>query len=191
MNPAAGLIPFAVEVKNIRSWLYPWDDETWDLLAKLGTHPHVVPVLVARRVHYITFRFFKDIGALAHQTGTQWFHNAGTARASINVDAFADVTRELGFHDATLIEDPDSANSRVTRFFRETIYRPVEGAESLATRAESRWERTAPIVAQYTELRESSLAPQERAALWDSFCGEIIDAGLYDADRWAPRHFTA
>jgi hypothetical protein len=51
---------FAVEVKNVRSWIYPWSHEVWDLLAKLGEFSDVVPILVSRRIHITTFRMFKE-----------------------------------------------------------------------------------------------------------------------------------
>lgn len=62
-----GTVPFAVEVKNVRSILYPYDRDVWDLLAKLGPFPDVVPVLVARRIHFTTFRMFKDLGAYTRE----------------------------------------------------------------------------------------------------------------------------
>jgi len=58
-NPGSGMTNFAVEVKNVRSWIYPWSHEVWDLLAKLGDFPEVVPILVSRRIHITTFRMFK------------------------------------------------------------------------------------------------------------------------------------
>jgi hypothetical protein len=72
----AGFTHFGVEVKNLRSVIYPWDHETWDLLAKVAAFPTVVPVLVARRIHPVTFKFFKDIGALGTEMRAQWFSEA-------------------------------------------------------------------------------------------------------------------
>jgi len=41
----------------------------WDLLSKLAAFPDVVPVLAARRIHPMSFKMFKDIGALGVQNG--------------------------------------------------------------------------------------------------------------------------
>jgi hypothetical protein len=76
-NPGAGWTPFAIEVKNLRSWIYPWSHEVWDLLAKLGNFPDVVPILIARRIHPITFRMFKDVGALGVRGSTTVVRRAG------------------------------------------------------------------------------------------------------------------
>jgi hypothetical protein len=71
-DPTKGFIPFAVEVKNVRSVLYPWHREVWDLLAKVTDFPDVVPILVARSIHFTTFQCFKDIGCLGFSTRRQW-----------------------------------------------------------------------------------------------------------------------
>lgn len=171
-NPAAGFVPFAVEVKNVRATIYPWDHETWDLLAKLGDFPEVVPVLVARRVHLLTFRFFKDIGAVACQTWRQWFSR------SIDAARFARVRDELSFHDAVQI-DPSTPHKVLAKFFSDT-------GRSLASAQAAKWERAAPIVARYIDLRREDLEPRERSRLWFDFSQEIIEAGLNERNKWAP-----
>ena len=188
-NPAAGLIPFAVEVKNVRSWIYPWDNEAWDLLSKLAAFPDVVPVLVARRIHPITFNFFYDIGALGHETRSQWFTNPGTTRAELDPDAFTRITSQFGFLDASLVQDPDEAHPPLVRFFGETAYKVPGLAEStLASRSLKRWASAAPVIHHYVELRDEYLSARERGRLWGSFAKDIIDAGFYRGG-WAPEDF--
>jgi hypothetical protein len=189
-DPMAGLLPFAVEVKNVRSWLYPWDHETWDLLAKVAGMDNVIPVLVARKVHPVTFRCFSDIGALAHQTGFQWFTSLGSVRHSIDRDTFRRTTLEFGFSDARLITDMNLPEPRLTRFFGETAYKPL-GTTTLAMRAAARWQTTSQLANEYTNLREEELPLNERGQLWGRFCDDIRNAGLYERGEWAPEDFNA
>jgi len=99
-DPSVGWVPFAIEVKNIRRTVYPRSREMWDLLAKVGHFPDVVPILVTRRVHWTSFRFLKDVGALAYMGERQWFSPA------IDADDFDRITRRFGFADAIRIADP-------------------------------------------------------------------------------------
>jgi hypothetical protein len=63
-----------IEVKNIRSWVYPSKSELYQLLHKAGelqaTHPNVkiVPVFVCRRAHYLTFTMADQLGFYVIQT---------------------------------------------------------------------------------------------------------------------------
>ena len=212
-NPNAGYIPFGVEVKNIRSWIYPWDNEIWDLLSALGHRPDVVPVLVARRIHPITFNFLKDIGGLGHATYRQWFAWSGSTDDSLSAERFEEVVVALGFHDAERVENPDDFNEAhdpampaahlvpegvrrptpkednpyakvrpTARFFRFTVPKEIRAQAD-------RWKRAAPIVSEYAELREASLAPSKRRQLWAEFAQLIRDEGLYARKQWAPHEF--
>jgi len=181
-DPTAGWIPFAVEVKNIRGWIYPWDPEIWDLLAKVASFPDVVPVLVARKMHYISFRMLKDLGGLGTQTGKQLFADRGTTRASIDPDRFAEVTSGLSLRDCKLV-DPTSPSSRLQKFFGETAYKLIDGA-SLAVNSQARWQATAPIVAQFAELRDDTLPMSRRTDLWKAFGREVERAGLMGEGGW-------
>lgn len=182
----AGLKPFAVEVKNVRKTLYPWHEEVWDLIAKLGEFPEVTPILVARRVHYMTFRFFNDIGAFAHQAERQWF--SGTGR--IKNDRFDDVRSELGFHDLFVAHDPPRPHPALARLFTRVL-RLDRSGRTFAEAADERWRIAAPIVANYFDLREP-LDVHERGERWTEFAREIDAAGLYRPDSkggWAPSDF--
>jgi hypothetical protein len=168
----AGTVPFVVEVKNIRSILYPYDHDVWDLLGKLGTFPEVLPVLVARRIHFTTFRMFKDLGVIGHDLRTQYFSPA------IDADEFARVTDALRLRDARQVLGSDPPESLV-RFFREI------GPATAVSRRE-RWERAAPIVDAYRDLRLRRPGI-DRADLFRDFSAEIDNAGLMETGGWGPR----
>lgn len=182
-DPTSGFVPVAVEVKNLRSVIYPQSHETWDLLAKLGDFPEVVPVLIARRMHLTTFRLFKDVGALGCTTYQQLFHSPGTTRATIDATTFNRARSTFGFHDAVLVDDPDRSHSRVRTFFADTVRKEV-GGEPLIVRQADRWQRAAPIVSGFTELREEGLTGDDRVALMREFADEVEAAGLLDEGGW-------
>ena len=182
-DPTGGFVPVAVEVKNLRSVIYPQSHETWDLLAKLGDFPDVVPVLVARRMHLTTFRLFKDLGALGCATYQQLFHSPGTTRATIDPTTFNRARSTFGFHDAVLVEEPDRPHRNVRKFFTDTVRKEV-GGELLIVRQADRWRRAAPIVSGFAELRDEGLPGDDRFALMREFADEIEDAGLLDEGGW-------
>jgi hypothetical protein len=184
-DPRAGFIPFAVEVKNIRSWIYPWDHEAWDLLSKVADFPDVLPVLVARKIHQVTFNCFKDIGALGCEMRQQWFAAHGTTKDSLTPATFEQTVHTLGFHDAKRASDPPSADSRTSRWFERA---PTFGNHTLLVTQADRWQRAAPIVKQYQDLR-SEPDHQTRSAMWAAFSHDIRAAGLYERAGWAPHEF--
>jgi hypothetical protein len=165
----AGTIPFAVEIKNLRTILYPTDHDVWDLLAKVGSFPEVLPVLVARRIHFTTFRMFKDLGVLGHESRTQYFAEA------IDPARFAATTGALELADAVQV-DATRPSARLVRFFGDK-------APDLARNSIKRWATAAPIVDRYREFREG-LDESSRRELWREFTREVIDAGLYTTGGW-------
>ena len=184
-DPTCGFVPIAVEVKNMRSIVYSWSHETWDLLAKLGDFPDVVPILVARRMHLTTFRLFKDIGALGCATYRQWFHSPGTTRATIDPTTFEEACATFGFHDAVLLDDPSHRHPNIDRFFTDTIRTDVAG-DLLIDRQAERWHRAAPVVAGFTALRDEDVKGEDRVELMREFATEIASAGLLDLGGWGP-----
>jgi hypothetical protein len=184
-RPTDGFVPFAVEVKNVRSWIYPWSHETWDLLGKVGAFPDVVPILIARRIHATTFRFFKDVGALGCATHRQWFASRGTVRANIDPDEFTRIRATFAFHDAVLLDDPQATSDHVITFFSRTLGRTSASSEqSLMDTQAEKWRVAAPIAEAYRDLSREDLA--DREDLWLEFAQEIADAGLYTVGGWAP-----
>jgi len=105
---AAGGDHCGVEVKNTRPWFYPHDQELKDAIRKARTLD-VVPVLVARRIHFTVFKVLGACGVILHQTFNQLMAKADTD--------LADKAREktlLGYHD---IRVSNAADARLSRFF--------------------------------------------------------------------------
>jgi hypothetical protein len=164
---------FAVEVKNVRATLYPWSNEVWDLLAKLSAFPDVTPVLVARRIHPVTFRMFKDIGAFGVELRSQLF------ATEIDTDDFGRVTSGLSLHNA-IQADPTTPLPVLKSFFGKT------GPENVGASVE-KWRTAAPLAAEVTALREETLPGHQRHSLWVQFANSVEAAGLYVRGAWAPR----
>lgn len=59
-----------IEAKNIREWLYPDWDEFRDFLFKT-TELILVPVLIARRIPYVTFMLLEQCGCVFQQNYNQ------------------------------------------------------------------------------------------------------------------------
>ena len=93
--------PLGVEVKNVRPWIYPDSNELRELLLKCCAID-AVPVLVARRLAYVTMtEVFQPCGIIAHQTYYQLY--------PISAAELADQARHknlLGYHDIRLRNDP-------------------------------------------------------------------------------------
>jgi hypothetical protein len=91
-----------IEAKNIREWLYPDRPEIFDLLSKCIALD-VVPVLIARRIHFSTFLVLNACGVVVHQTYNQLFPSADSALA-----AKAKHKTNLGYHDIRVGNLPDA-----------------------------------------------------------------------------------
>jgi len=90
-----------LEVKNVRPWLYPDSHEIAELLQKCCALD-AVPVLIARRIPYVTFRLLNPCGVILHQTFNQLYPASN--------EALADLARnktDLGFHDIRTGNLPD------------------------------------------------------------------------------------
>lgn len=109
-HPTAGWA--GIEAKNIREWLYPNRDEIRDLLSKCYAL-NVVPVLIARRIHFSTFVVLNACGAVLHQTYNQLLPAADAALA-----ARAKHKNNLGYHDIRTGNEPDA---RLQRFFADHL----------------------------------------------------------------------
>jgi hypothetical protein len=102
----------AVEVKNIREWLYPDRDEIRTLIRKAVAFD-AVPVLIGRRVPYVTFHILNRCGVIIHQTYNQRFPEAH--RRLGEKAAHKDL---LGFHDIRFGSQPDT---RLLRFLHVNL----------------------------------------------------------------------
>lgn len=116
-HPEAGWA--AIEVKNVREWLYPDRTEVKDLLAK-SVYLDAVPVLVARRIPYVTRRVLKPCGLLAWEYFNQLYPATDAALAEQ-----ARHKRSLGYHDIRLGNEPSAL---LERFLCEIL--PSEVAEA-------------------------------------------------------------
>ncbi len=101
-----------VEVKNIREWLYPDRPEIRDFLSKC-CYLDVVPVLIARRIPYVTFKQLMPCGVLIHQNYNQRLPNADAELAAKAKDK-----NLLGYHDIRLGNEPDG---RLTHFVHDLL----------------------------------------------------------------------
>ena len=91
----------AIEAKNVREWLYPDRDEIAELLHKAVTLD-IIPVLIARRIQYATFKVLSPCGVLFHQTYTQLLPEADRDLAEKARDK-----NLLGYHDIRIGNQPD------------------------------------------------------------------------------------
>lgn len=105
VSPSAGLL--GIELKNIREWMYPHRREVMDTLLKC-CQLDAVPVIVARRIPYVTFSLLNRCGVIVHQTYNQLYPDADRELAALVRDK-----RLLGYHDVRLGNLPDS---RLRRF---------------------------------------------------------------------------
>lgn len=91
-----------VELKNIREWLYPDRKEVRDLIQKCLALD-AVPVLIGRRIPYVTFRLLNTCGVIIHQTYNQLYANADADLAARVKDK-----NLMGFHDVHVRNTPDA-----------------------------------------------------------------------------------
>jgi hypothetical protein len=99
-HPTAGWA--GIEAKNNREWIYPNRKEVIDLLSKCVALD-VVPVLIARRIHFSTFVVLNTCGVILHQTYNQLFPTADAALADQ-----AKHKTNLGYHDIRTGNVPDA-----------------------------------------------------------------------------------
>lgn len=91
-----------IEAKNIRQWIYPNHESIKELLSKC-IQLDCVPILIARRIHFLTFRLFSACGVIFHQTYNQRFPLSESILAMQAKDK-----RLLGYHDIKCGNEPDT-----------------------------------------------------------------------------------
>src|SRR5258705_1587509 len=101
-----------MEVKNIRKWFYPNRPAVREMLFKCCSLD-VVPVLIARRIHFSTFSVLNPCGVILHETFNQLYPNAAKDLA----DQVRDKTL-LGYHDVHVGNIPDD---RLLRFIHTNL----------------------------------------------------------------------
>jgi hypothetical protein len=101
-----------IEVKNVREWYYPDRTEIREMLFKCCSLD-VVPVLIARRIHFSTFSVLNPCGVVFHQTFNQLYPNSA--------EELAQRVRHknlLGYHDVRVGNIPDA---RLTQFIHVNL----------------------------------------------------------------------
>ena len=101
-----------IEVKNLREWMYPDRDEVRALLAKCCSI-EAVPVLIARRIPFVTFAVLNQCGVVIHQTYRQRFPRADDGLATLARDK-----RLLAYHDVLVGNESDR---RLDRFLSTNL----------------------------------------------------------------------
>lgn len=117
--PTAGWV--GVEVKNKREWVYPSNKDIRELLAK-AIAVDAVPVLIARRIPFVTFRLLSPCGLIIHQTYNQLYPGSEIEL----VNKLREKTL-LGYHDIRLGNQPDA---RLKKFLCTNLPRVLPDARS-------------------------------------------------------------
>ena len=96
-----------IEAKNVREWLYPDRDEIKDLINKCVLLD-CIPVLIARRIPFVTSKLLRMCGCIVHEQYNQLLpsHDKTLASQAKHKDL-------LGYHDIRVGNHPDS---RLTKF---------------------------------------------------------------------------
>ena len=116
-HPDAGWA--GIEVKNVREWLYPDREEITDLLRK-AVALDCVPVLIARRFPFVTFKVLSTCGVVLHQTFNQLLPEADHELAEKIKHR-----NTLGYHDIRTGNQPDT---RLTKFIGTNLPRLLPNA---------------------------------------------------------------
>jgi hypothetical protein len=184
-DPNKGFVAFVVEDKNVRPTVYPYHIEIWDLLCKAGHLPDRVPILIAPRIHWTTYRLFSAIGALGIQTTRQWF----ASEPAIETAKFNRVVRDLSLVNSVQLSDPDRPSKPISAFFTKTIHSRNEHHpdQSLIEHCRGLWRRAAPICArpEYAALRTHNIT--NRQELYRQLVDELYGEG-FDVEVLLPRH---
>jgi 5S rRNA maturation endonuclease (ribonuclease M5) len=104
-------VTLLIEVKNVRSWIYPSSGELYQLLSKACGVQHaaqeygVLPVLVCRQAHPRTLWMGKDLGFFVVETGRQFVEK-------VSEDDVAEIRQALAFKDLIVVS-PDYTSERI------------------------------------------------------------------------------
>jgi hypothetical protein len=160
-----GGVAWGGEVKNYREWIYPESWEIWAAVSKC-CELDVVPILVARKLPYISYLFFGKVGMLGYQTHFQMFHPV-TEPELQRVRA----VDGLGYKDIRCLLEPAE---NLVRFFRVTVSR-------VAGEFRKRFERTREVLRRFAEterMADRHLNPAVRAAKFREAWRAIVGGEL-------------
>ena len=132
-NPSAG--GMGIEIKNTREWMYPDKDIVTQFLRKC-VQIDVVPVLIARRIHYTTFSVLNALGGVVHQ-----FYNQLYPYSEAELADLVRHKNSLGYFDIRVGNEPDQ---RMLHFFEHSI--PAVSEES-----REKFDEKKGLIAEYTD----------------------------------------
>lgn len=147
-HPSSGWA--GIEVKNLREWMYPDRKEIRELLSKCIALD-CVPVLVARRIPFVTFKVLKTCGVIFHQNYNQLFPESEEALAQKARDKTL-----LGYHDIRIGNMPDT---RLLKFIGTNL-------NNILPEARSRFDEYKDLIDDYTkdmEYKEFSARVRRRS----------------------------
>ncbi len=110
-----------IECKNVRHWMYPHVREIRELLSKCIALD-IVPVLIARRIPFVTFTILSKCGLIIHQTYNQLFPTSETTLGTRARDKTL-----LGYHDIRFGNIPDA---RLLKFITTNLPMIAAGARA-------------------------------------------------------------
>ncbi len=115
-------VTIGIEDKNWRQWMYPNDEMIPKTLRKCASNGHS-PVVITRKLPYITRLLFKACGILGFETHFQFFH------PDVEQDlALARHKDGLGFADLRFTSDPPA---HLVRFFQVTLPQQILHAKEV------------------------------------------------------------
>jgi hypothetical protein len=101
-----------IECKNVRHWMYPHVEEIKETLRKCIAL-NAVPVLIARRIPFVTFNVLGKCGLIIHQTYNQLLPLTDAVLASQICDKML-----LGYHDVRI---GNQADGRLVKFITQNL----------------------------------------------------------------------
>jgi hypothetical protein len=154
------LVTILIEAKNVRHWIYPADWEIYQLLDKAAQlqvefpDRGFVPILVARRIQYLTFLMAEELGFRCLYFNRQPI----LPHSDLSDEGLAEVVNELGYD---IVKTVDAHEKIADGFMRLP-----QAADVIA----ERWRHSAPVVRRFASaLRDDAVIGLERAALMDEF----------------------
>lgn len=152
-----------MEVKNLRSWIYPNAPELFQLLDKAPrlqvAHPRrrFMPLLICRRVQYLTFCMAKHLGFFVLIFDRRAASQPIQPHWTVNANHLKEVREELGYVFALT----DESMPHLTRQLERTVPN-----HALATAEQ--WAQMAPsLLPHFTALRDDRLGGAERERALD------------------------
>lgn len=104
--------PIGIEAKNVREWIYPRQIEMRELSLK-AAFSKTIPVLIGRRIPYVTRLVFEQCGFVFFEMFNQLYPYADEELASLAADRDL-----LGFHDIRIGHSP---SPQLHQFFQAAI----------------------------------------------------------------------